>query len=163
MERMIEHHHGRSTGRRAGVFDRVLERLAAGVEQRGPLLVVAWSEPVQGLADLEVALIGVREKTGMGEFRQLPSGAVDNTRRAVADAGDRDATPEIDERVSVDIDQYPITRRGRINARGTCQAGGHGSAATNGQFGRPRPRDRRDHPPYLWQARCADRHFYGRH
>jgi hypothetical protein len=70
----------------------------------------------------------------MGEFRQLPGGAVDNTRRAVADAGDRDATPQIDERVSVDVDQYPITRRGRINARGTGQAGGHGSAATSGQF-----------------------------
>ena len=46
-------------------------RLAAGVEQRGALLVVAGGEPVQRLGDLDVGLVGRGEEAGVGVLREL--------------------------------------------------------------------------------------------
>ena len=71
MKRMVENHHGRPPGGRPGVLDRVLQRLAAGVEQRGALLMVAGCDPVQRFSDLDVGLIRGGQKAGVGVARQL--------------------------------------------------------------------------------------------
>ena len=91
MERVIEHHHRRSSGGRTGIFHGVLHRLAAGVEQRGALLVLARGQPVQRLGNLNVGLVRGGKEAGVGVPRELVCGAGDDRRRRIAHGGDRDA------------------------------------------------------------------------
>ena len=115
MEGVVEDHHGGPPGGRAGVLDGVLQRLAAGVEQRGALLVVAGGDPVQRFGDLDVGLIRRGQEAGVGVSRQLCGRAGDDVGGGVADRGDRDAAAQVDEGVAVDIDEDPTAGRRRVH------------------------------------------------
>ena len=134
MERVVENHHGRAPGGRAGVLDRVLQRFAAGVEQRGALLVVARGQPVQRFGDLDVGLVGGGQEAGVGVARQLRGGAGDHRRGGVADGGDRDAAAEVDERVAVDVDEDAATGCGGVDSRAAGQTRGQRGPAPGGQL-----------------------------
>ena len=70
----------------AGDLDGVLDRLGAGVEQRGALVVVARGELVERLGDGDVALVRRDHEARVGERLDLGLDRVDDARRAVADA-----------------------------------------------------------------------------
>jgi hypothetical protein len=62
-----------TTGVVAGDLDGVLHRFGAGVEQRRALLVLTRGELVEGLADVDVLLIGGDHEAGVGEVLDLAS------------------------------------------------------------------------------------------
>ena len=89
----------------AGDLDGVLDGLGAGVEERGPLLVVARGQLGELLADLDVLLVGRDHEAGVGEVGDLSLHRLDHPRRGVADRGDGDARAEVDQLVAVDVAQ----------------------------------------------------------
>ena len=68
--------------------------------------MVAGGQPVERLADRDVALVGGDHEAGVRERLRLVRDARDDAWRAVAHRGDRDARPEVDERIAVDIHEH---------------------------------------------------------
>ncbi len=58
----------------------------------------------QGLADGDVTLVGADHETGVDEAAHLRAHCLGQLGQGMADAGDTDARPEVDERVSVNVD-----------------------------------------------------------
>ena len=91
------------------------------------LVVVAGGEPVQPLGDLDVAprtavimkQVWVKRADLLGDRRR-------HRRVGVADAGDRDAGAEVDQRVAVDVDDHAAAGGGRVDGHGHPDAGRDG-------------------------------------
>ena len=109
------------TGGDPGDLDGVLDRLGAGVEQRGLLGVVARRQLREGRADVDVAVVRRDHEAGVRERRHLLLDPRDHLRRRVAHAGHRDARPEIDQRVAVDVHEHAATGRGRRRPGAWCR------------------------------------------
>ena len=151
MEGVIEDDDGGSAGGGPGVLDGVLDGLAAGVEQRGALRVLARGQPVQGLGNLNVGLVGRGKEAGVGVPRELVCGTGDDRRRRVAHGGDRDAAAQVDERVAVDVDDHTASCGGHVDAGAARQPGREGSLAPIGQVERTGPRNVGDDSAHLLQ------------
>ena len=93
-------------GRVPGDLDRVLHRLRARVEQRGPLLVIARRARRELLADRDVLLVRGDHEAGVGEPGDLLADPLHHARRGVARRHHGDARAEVDERVAVRVDQH---------------------------------------------------------
>jgi hypothetical protein len=140
---VVEDDDGLLSGVGAGDLDRVLDRLGAGVEESGALLVVAGSQSVQCLGYGDVAVVRRHHEARVGELRHLLSHGPDHPRSAVADRGDGDAGPEVDQMVAVHVDDDTAggalgeDRHGRADACGDgCVLALHEVArARAGQFG----------------------------
>src|SRR5580692_11266145 len=87
---VVEHHDRRAPGRVPRDLDRVLDGLSPGVEQRGPLVEVARSDPVELLADLHVTPVGRDHEAGVREPRHLLGDPLHDQFGAVADRGHGD-------------------------------------------------------------------------
>ncbi|CPZ99753.1 Uncharacterised protein [Mycobacteroides abscessus] len=153
MEGMIENNHRRAGRRHPGVLDRVLNRFGTGVEQRGALLVVPGSDSVECLGDLQVLLVGRRQKACVGEPLSLRGHTGNHRRCAVAHRGDGNAAAQIQKAVAVDIDQYAAARRGGIHTGTADQAGWQRRCAALGELARAWPRHFRRHSSHLGHCR----------
>jgi hypothetical protein len=131
---MVEHHHCWPLGGRAGVLHGVLQRFAAGVEQRGAFFVLPGRDPVEGFGHLDIGLVRGGQKTGVGVLGQLSGGAGDDLGCGVAHRGDGDAATQIDERVAVDVDDDPAAGGRGVHPRAAGQPGGQSGAAPSGQL-----------------------------
>ena len=149
---VVEHDHGLPLGVCPGDLHGVLDGLGAGVEQRSALLVVAGGQPVQGLAHLDVLHVGRDHEAGVREPRDLLLNPGHHGVGCVAHAGHRDARPEVDQRVAVDIDEHAAARAvDEHRQRGPDPAGHHGIATAH-QGRRSRAGNRRDEASLLGQA-----------
>ena len=136
-------------------LDRVLDRLGAGVEQRRLLRVVARGEPGERLAHLHVALVGRDHEAGVRERRHLLGDPSYDLGRAVADAGDRDAAGQVDQRVAVDVDDDPATGGRDVHREHAAHPRGDRRPAALLELDGPGPGDLGDHAPLLRQLRSA--------
>lgn len=150
---MIENNHRRAGRRHPGVLDRVLNRFGTGIEQRGALLVVPGSDSVECLGDLQVLLVGCRQKACVGEPLSLRGHTGNHRRCAVAHRGDGNAAAQIQKAVAVDIDQYAAARRGGIHTGTADQAGWQRRCAALGELARAWPRHFRRHSSHLGHCR----------
>ena len=120
VERAFEGDHGRPLRVRAGELDRVLDRLGAGVEERGLRRRPGSASLDQALGELDVAsygmiVVGVRSARAAPAPPRLPG-------MRVADVEAADAAGEVDERVAVDVGE------GRARSR-RRRSGGRARAA----------------------------------
>ena len=119
---VLEHRDGRAPRGQPRDLDGVLHRLRAGVEQRRALLVAAGGDRVERLGHGDVAVVRGDHETGVGERRHLVAYGLDHRGRAVADRGDGDARPEVDERVAVDVDDHAAARGRRVHRHDAAEA-----------------------------------------
>ena len=81
---MVEDDDRLPLGVRAGDLDGVLHRLGAGVEECGPLRVVAGGQAIECLAHLDVAGVGRDHEACVREVSDLTLHALDDARATVA-------------------------------------------------------------------------------
>ena len=106
------------------MIDRVLQGLAAGVEERGALLVVSGGDPVQRLGHRDVGLVG------RGEEKQVWVYCASWAARAATTAGaalptvvSRDAAAEVDEGIAVDVEDDAAAGGGYVDPGAAGQSG----------------------------------------
>ena len=103
METTLEGDHARATGVQPGELDRVLDRLGARVEERGPGRAGNRDERAQALRELDVGLVGDDRVVGVKEALGLVDDRLDDRRMGVTGVDDADAAGEVDEDVPVDV------------------------------------------------------------
>jgi len=148
---VLEGDHGGAAGVRASDRDGVLHRFGTTVEQGGAFLVLAGSQPVEGLAHLYVALVGRNHEAGVGEARHLLLHRGHDTGRRVADADHRDAGPEVDEGVAVDVHDDAAAGSLDEDRQRRGDPAGHHLVAPGEQLAGARAGNLGDHPALLAQ------------
>ena len=113
MERALERDHRRAAGVGARELDGVLDRLGAGVEERGLDRPRDRRALDQALGERHVRLVGDDREVGVREAVELLVRRRDDVRMAVPDVEAADAAGEVDEGVPVDVGQRRAARRRR--------------------------------------------------
>ena len=103
VERALERDDGLPLRVQARELDGVLDRLGAGVEERGARLAADRRERAEPLGELDVALVRDDREVGVQEALGLLGDRLDDARVVVADVRHADAADEVDERVAVDV------------------------------------------------------------
>ena len=114
MEGALEADHRLPPGVGARELDGVLDRLGAGVEERGLGRARERRQGEQALGESRVHLVGHDGEVGMREALELLLRGSDDVRMGVADVQAADAAGEVDEHVVVDVGdrRSPRARRG---------------------------------------------------
>ena len=149
---VVEHDDRVASGGQPGHLDGVLDGLRAGVEQRGPLLVTAGGQPVQGLADRDVPVVRRDHKAGVGERSHLLLDRGRDSRVGVAGVDHGDARAEVDERVAVDVDQHATARLVDVHRQRAADPLGHRSHPALVDRERARPGDLGDQATLLGEV-----------
>ena len=151
---VVEHGDRHPAGVGAGDLDGVLDRLGAGVEQRRPLLVAAGGQLGELLAHVDVAVVRRDHEAGVRERPDLVDDPLDDLGRGVADARDRDAGGQVDQRVAVGVDEDATT--GCLDEHGErgADAGSDVLGAPLEQRARARTGDLGHQPPFLGEPRA---------
>ena len=119
VERAVERDDALAPRVQARELDRVLDRLGAGVEERGARLAADRDERAEPLGELHVALVRHHGEIGVEEAIGLLGDRLDDARVVVPDVRHADAADEVDERVAVDVrDRRARARDRRRSARG---------------------------------------------
>ena len=119
-------------------LDGVLHGFGARVEEGGALLVIAGGHGVEPLGEFHVALVRGDHETGVGEAGGLLGHRCRDTGMRCADAGDGDARAQVDERVSVDVDDDAAVGICRVDRCGRADAGRDGGLSPRRHLGRSR-------------------------
>ena len=103
VEAALECDHRRPLGVRARELDRVLDRLGAGVEERGLRRARERGHCHEPLRQRDVELVRNDREVGVREAVELLVGRSDHARMRVTDVQAPDAAGEVQERVPVDV------------------------------------------------------------
>ncbi len=152
---VVERHHRLLPGERPGDLDRVLDRFGTGVEQHRPLLVAAGRHLVEPLGDAHVALVRRDHEAGVGERLHLGGHGLRDPRSTVADGGDRDPRAEVDQGVTVHVDDDAATGGHGVDRQGGADRLRDCGVLARLQGPRPRAGDLRDEAALLGQGRSA--------
>ncbi len=105
VECVVEGCDGSPAGELAGDLHRVLDRLGPRVHEDRVLLEVAGRDLGELLGDADVVLVGRDREECVGQLRRLLRRCSRHLGVRMADGRDADAAAEVDEPVSVDVDQ----------------------------------------------------------
>src|SRR5690606_16514197 len=86
----------------------------------------------------DVVLVGGDHEAGVGEAGGLLGDGGRDRGVGGADAGDRDAGGQIDERIAVDVDEHPAVGVGGVDGPGGADARRDGGSAAGGERARGR-------------------------
>jgi hypothetical protein len=157
----------RPAGRVARDLDRVLDRLGAGVDEEGALVVGPGRDAVQPLGQRDIGFVGRDRERGMGQAIQLGADGGQHVRMAVSDVQRADPAGEIDEAVVVGVGDNGVLgpddcegRRGRhATRRRGGPAGREGEARRTGDLG-DQPDDRAHRPSVTADRTYTNRPLY---
>ena len=116
MEGALEADHRVPAREGARELDGVLDRLGAGVEERGLERPADRHPGEQALGQRGVVLVGHDREVGVAEVLQLLLRRLDDLRMRVADVQAADAACEVDEGVPVEVGDRRAARRRRRRA-----------------------------------------------
>ena len=134
MVAVVERDDGLAAGGVPGDLHRVLDRLRAGVEQRGALLVRPRRAPGQFLAHLDVTLVRGHHEAGVREPGRLLGHPRGHPGRRVAYRDHRDPGAEVDEGVAVGVHDDAAARVGDEHRQHGADPAGHRALAPGQQL-----------------------------